>query len=355
MGLWRVDGAPVRLNAVGMPTEARLEELIESDPTILGEPLLIIGRQVITGYGKIIDLLAVDAEGVLNILELKRDRTPREVVAQALDYGLWVRGLTHDDVLKVFDEYGKRDGVAFESAFQQRFDQPPPEELNSGHRLTIIASEVDPATERIVEYLSSEYQVPINVVFFRYFEDSGHRYLARTWLLDQAVTAAPKASATSRAKEPWNGRDWYISYGEYTGGRSWDDARQFGFVSAGGGDWFSRTIRNPPVGARVFTHIPKSGYVGVGEVLGEATPFDSATVEIDGEQRKLADLPLVGGYQHVGGDEWVLPVRWIHTRPRTEAIWQPGMFANQNSATKLRNKFTLEALIREFDLGDASI
>jgi RecB family endonuclease NucS len=84
MGLWRVDGEPVRLLPGGMPTEARLEELIETEPTILGEPLLIIGRQVRTSFGGIIDLLAVDAEGVLHVIELKKDKTPREVVAQAL-------------------------------------------------------------------------------------------------------------------------------------------------------------------------------------------------------------------------------------------------------------------------------
>jgi hypothetical protein len=37
MGLWRVDDKPVQLVPGGMPTEARLEELIEAEPTILGE------------------------------------------------------------------------------------------------------------------------------------------------------------------------------------------------------------------------------------------------------------------------------------------------------------------------------
>lgn len=41
---------------------------------------------------------------------------------------------------------------------------------------------------------------------------------------------------------------------EEPGGRSWEDAEAYGFVSAGGGDWFSRTLRSLPVGARVFTH-----------------------------------------------------------------------------------------------------
>jgi RecB family endonuclease NucS len=53
----------------------------------VGEPLLIIGRQVATSSGKVIDLLAADADGVLHVLELKKDKTPREVVAQVLDYG----------------------------------------------------------------------------------------------------------------------------------------------------------------------------------------------------------------------------------------------------------------------------
>src|SRR6266581_4198736 len=141
-----------------MPTETRLEELIEAEPAILGEPLLIIGRQVATSFGKIIDLLAVDADGVLHVLELKKDRTPREVVAQVLDYGSWVRNLAHEDVVRLFSAY--RTGEAFEAAFQERFDAPPPEELNAGHRLTIIAAEVDAGTERIVEYLVDEYGVP---------------------------------------------------------------------------------------------------------------------------------------------------------------------------------------------------
>jgi hypothetical protein len=29
-------------------------------------------------------------EGRIHVIELKRDRTPREVVAQILDYGSWV-------------------------------------------------------------------------------------------------------------------------------------------------------------------------------------------------------------------------------------------------------------------------
>src|SRR4051794_22819934 len=77
-----------------LDSEDRLETWIEQDSSILGLDVLIIGRQVRTPYSGRIDLLALDAEGSLVVIELKRDRTPREVVAQVLDYAAWVHGLS---------------------------------------------------------------------------------------------------------------------------------------------------------------------------------------------------------------------------------------------------------------------
>jgi len=42
-----------------------------------------------------------------------------------------------------------------------------------------------------------------------------------------------------------------------------EDARQYGFVSAGGGACFTRTLRQLQPGYRVFVCVPKKGYVGV--------------------------------------------------------------------------------------------
>ncbi|HUY50598.1 MAG TPA: hypothetical protein VMV92_33640 [Streptosporangiaceae bacterium] len=251
-------------------------------------------------------------------------------------------------MLRLFAAYGS--GGAFEAAFQQRFDTPPPEELNTGHRLTIIAADLDASTERIVEYLVAEYEVPVNVIFFRYFEDEGHRYLGRTWLIDQDRVPGPTGGSKSKAMEPWNGRDWYVSFGEFPDGRRWEDGVKYGFVSAGGGEWYYRSIRKLPAGARIFTLIPKAGYVGVGIVTGDPMPFAEATVDVDGQQCLLADLPLAGNYVYAGGDKWVVPIRWLRHRPREKAFWKSGLFANQNSATKLRNRFTLEQLTAEFGL-----
>jgi RecB family endonuclease NucS len=61
-------------------------------------PLLIIGRQVPTDLGKWIDLLGVDREGNVAVVELKRDRTPRDVVAQALEYAAYAARLDVDEL-----------------------------------------------------------------------------------------------------------------------------------------------------------------------------------------------------------------------------------------------------------------
>lgn len=355
--LWRVDGGrPVKVGAKGVPLESQLEAMIEADPTILGTPLLPIGRQVPTGFGKFIDLLAVDDEGALHVLELKRDKTPREVVAQLLDYGSWVRTLSHAQVLDIFAAY--KPGVAFEQEWTATFGGDVPEELNDGHRLTVVAGDVDPATERIIAYLS-DFGVPLNVVFFRYFDDGGRAYLARTWLLDEARTPPRKGGVGGGGtKEAWNEQDWYVSFGEESGKRSWEDARHYGFVSAGGGEWFSRTLRKLPVGGRISACIPGVGYVGVGIVTEEARPFEEAVFDVGGQPVALAEQSLRAEYQHLplpnGEDhrEYVVPVRWERTRSRSDAYWVKGMFANQNSACKLRNRFTLDQLATAFELDE---
>jgi hypothetical protein len=351
IGLWRVDDKPIRMTPQKIDLEQTLEQLIEADPRLLEQPVMIIGRQVPTDHGKFIDLLAIDSEGTVHVLELKRHKTPRDVVAQALDYGSWVQELSHQQVIDIFDGYSP-DGVHFEQAFVEQFGESPPEELNEAHTLTIVASEVDPATERIVDYLIG-YQVPINVMFFRYFEDDGHRYLARTWLVDDKQSVS-KGGKTSRTKEQWNGLDWYVSFGTESDTRSWEDAMKFGFVSAGGGKWYTQTMRGLPIGARVWVCVPKYGYVGVGEVTAEAIAADSATLMVDEVERKFGDLNLRGNYDH-GSDEpddleYIVAVNWIDTVPLDNYFWETGMFANQNSACKLRNRFTLERLSSRFDI-----
>ena len=67
-------------------TEETLHNWLESNPEGILEDkdLLIIGREVPTSLGAYIDLLGVDRAGDVVVVELKRAKTPRDTVAQAL-------------------------------------------------------------------------------------------------------------------------------------------------------------------------------------------------------------------------------------------------------------------------------
>ena len=60
---------------------------------------------MISDFGKRIDLLAIDSQGDLFVIELKKDRTPREVVAQTLESGFWAQGLSFEAVRELYAKH----------------------------------------------------------------------------------------------------------------------------------------------------------------------------------------------------------------------------------------------------------
>lgn len=194
--LWKVDAD--RLHPVGpsrLDLEDRLEEWLCRDIGLLSDDLLVIGRQI-EQYGTYLDLLAVDRDGNLVVVELKRDRTPRDVVAQALDYASWVEELGREDVERYAREHLDK---SFGEAFEEAFGQEPPEVVNERHRIFIVASALDGTTQRIVEYLSSTHNVDINAATFAYFDTDDGEFVARSMLLDEEVVER-RAKARPGAK-----------------------------------------------------------------------------------------------------------------------------------------------------------
>ena len=364
VGIWRIDSADVtRVASSKLANESRLEDILEQDISILGlDVLLIIGRQVMTDFGKRIDLLAVDSQGEIYAIELKRDRTPREIVAQLLDYGSWIRDLDLERLSELYARNAANGGTSFGDAFLERFGETVPETLNDGHQLIIVASELDASTERIVSYLT-DYGVPVNAVFFRYFKDGEREYLARSWLLDplEAEGRARRAGVGPKQKPVWNGQDFYVSFG-VDQQRTWDDAVNYGFISGGGGKWYIQSLNALEPGHRVFVHIPKQGFVGVGEVVETVVPVKEFTVELDGQRIPILDAPLRAPAMGNRADdpemsEYLVRVNWLKTVSESEAIWEQGMFANQNTACRLqgeKGEFTIVRVSEHFGLDETA-
>ena len=354
MAIWRMtDDGPRRLPSSPLDLEQRLEDMLAEDPGMTGIDLLVVGRQVHTAYGGYIDLLALDANGRVHVLELKRDRTPRDVVAQTLDYGSWVRGLDLEDLERIFvDHHDGESGLG--EAFAERFASPLPDAV-ADHQFTIIASELDPTSDRIVEFLAESYDVPINAVFFRHFSDQGRDYLARTWLLDPETTKTK--TGRPRRRDPWNGRDFYTVLGRAGETHRWEVASKYGLLNAGGGSWYWKPLRNLKPGHRVFAYVGGAGYVGVGLVTGEMIPAREASVEINGDLQLLLDQPepKPGWWEHAASEnpevtEKVVPVRWLGTRPLEDAVREKGLFASQLSACRLRDENTIRTVESAFGL-----
>ena len=325
--IWKVGNPPTALAESVLSKERDLEDMIVAAPDLLDDQIMLIGRQVYTEYGGFIDLLALDSSGSLILIELKRDRTPREVVAQALDYASYVQGLRADAVAKIYSQF-KEDGnltVDFQARFGIELDD---ETLSGNHQIIIVAASLDPSTERIVTYLSSR-SVAINVLLFQVFAHGPDKFISRSWLIDPAATLAnAEAVATGEATAAWNG-ETYLNYGHGTN-RSWSEALKHGFVCAGGGDRYTRTLRTLEPGNRLWVNVPGYGYGGVARVTGEAQ--SSAEFQLpgpDGESRPALEV-LTGANYHRDATpdqlEYFVPVVWLQAVPLEQIVREVGLF-----------------------------
>lgn len=344
LGVWRIDQELTVIPASGLDAEARLEDLLDRDITIANPGWMIIGRQVDTGFGSRIDLLAIDAAGNLVLLELKRNQTPREVIAQVLEYGAWVVQQQADDIAQIFARYldryhPKRGKVSLDEAFRERFKvRDIPDELNQSHELVVVASQFDATSERVVGYLADTHQVAINAVFFRVFKDGDREYLARVWLRDPG-----EAEVESEVKAPgeWNG-EYYVSFG---GDRDWEEARKYGFISGGGGRYYSQTLYMLSPGDRVWVNVPGTGYVGVGRVQESVVPIEEFQVPAANGRsvsiKEIKELRISRSKSSTDDSEraeYMVRVKWDKAVPVQNAVKERGFFGVQHTVARPKDK-----------------
>ena len=361
LGIWRIDGDLQPMKYGPLDFEKRLEDILDEDINIDNPNWMLIGRQVKTTFDKIIDLLAIDGSGNLVVIELKRDKTYRDIVAQVLDYGSFVMELKDDDIANIFQNYQSKYHPewtvnSLDEAFCRKFSvKQMPDELNENHQLVIVASNLDMSTERIVNYLSQVHNVDINAVFFRVFKDQEREYLARAWLREPSFQEGVKSKAGAEKGE-WNG-EYYVSYGPES--RSWKEAVKYGFISGGGGTWYSSTLDLLEPEARIWVNIPGNGYVGVGIVKEKAVNLEDFLVLNDqGKRIPIVSLPIETANLTQAKDdpekvERVVRVEWIKTLLLDKAVKEKGFFGNQNTVARPKVQkwnHTVERLKKRFEM-----
>lgn len=97
----------VTFNEIKCKERQDLQEWIVSNPTILGEELLIIQKEF-DGFDSTherLDLLALDKQGNVVVIENKLDDTGRDVVWQAVKYASYCSTMTSSEILEVYIKY----------------------------------------------------------------------------------------------------------------------------------------------------------------------------------------------------------------------------------------------------------
>ena len=125
-----------------------LEKWIEKNPDLLGEELLIITNE----YDKFdktkerLDLLALDKEGNVVVIELKRDDSGKNVDLQALKYAAYCSTLTLDKVVSIYRKYlGKGNASLSEDEARNQILEFVTnidfEEINDKPRIILVAKD----------------------------------------------------------------------------------------------------------------------------------------------------------------------------------------------------------------------
>jgi hypothetical protein len=188
---WQIaDGMLVPVNA-SLEQEKRtepydLEPWIESNPSIVASDIAIIGHQVSSKAGPI-DLLAVDREGNLVVIELKRDKLPRDVLAQAVDYASSVAEWGIEEINEASLNYSGKNLV---DLFADAFPDVDVENLkmNNTQRILLVGFSVGASLERMVEWLSDGFGVNINAIVLSYIKTTGgEELLARTSIISEEL------------------------------------------------------------------------------------------------------------------------------------------------------------------------
>ena len=216
-----------------------------------------------------IDLLAVDRRGNLVVIELKRGITGEHMELQAVRYAAMVSTLTLDQAAQAFAGFRSMTGeattvdVARDLIVEHIDTDEPEEEFGRDVRIVLVSEDFSLEVTSAIMWLSVK-GIDITAIRLAVHKLEDRILLDFLQVIpfkgaeDYQVRVRNKEQAEQeirRNKVAWNG-EWYFAYG----GRPWDEARKYGFVSAGGqspsGRLYSRGLSRLTVGSRIWVHAP---------------------------------------------------------------------------------------------------
>ena len=133
------------------------------------------------------DFLGIDNLGNIIVIELKRDRIPRDALTQAIDYASDISSWDFD---KLSEECVKYRGQPLDVCMNESFGDVDLEDIwvNQAQRILLVGTYIEESLQRMIEWLSGNYGVSINAVVFKYIRTkSGDELIARTMIIPEEV------------------------------------------------------------------------------------------------------------------------------------------------------------------------
>ena len=119
MSLYRIDDNAMEpvpetsFHTEGLQERRDLQQLVINQPSALGSDLFIVKDEFEnwSDSARRIDLLAIDEDGTLTVVELKRDENPGPMELQALRYAAMVANTTFEQLVDAHKKFGESRGL----------------------------------------------------------------------------------------------------------------------------------------------------------------------------------------------------------------------------------------------------
>lgn len=223
MPIWKItDKGPTKLPETRFKQEKLLEENLEdwivADPTLLGDSLLVIGRQVLIPDTKDrLDILAVDPQGNSVIVELKRGQLKDPVDVQALRYASYISKWRFEDFENQARNFLGRVGdpdFNFNALYEEFCEEAGVDEipnLNQDQRLIVVGSAVRDKLGSVALWLR-DHSVDITVIELQAFKEGDTILVQPTVIVPVPVSKFADTGRIRSEGAPWvtDGRAWHL-------------------------------------------------------------------------------------------------------------------------------------------------
>jgi hypothetical protein len=191
---------------LGIQEREDLEEWAIQEPCLLGEELLIVSAEYANWEETRhrLDILALDREGKLVVVELKRDRADENTDLQAIKYASFCSTLTAEDIQKDYRKFSNdrrgqdvspEDVGATFADFLEEFAEEPVSvdeeegwaqfELDDQPRILLLAGEFGKEVTSPVTWLIEEYGMDITCIELDAYRKDGEVFLNAEQVIPQ--------------------------------------------------------------------------------------------------------------------------------------------------------------------------